>query len=361
MDANAAQSRLPLVSVVIPVGGNRTHAVRSLFACVEAILGQGYPNVEVLLIIDPENVAVRDMCFSHPDQVRLVPYQRPPGSVGRDTILRFTHGWDCANGQILASTGVSLVWSPGTIHTAMLLMRETGVQAVDGILRRLPGAHDIVSAFQDDGLFGEFRQYKHDHILTGATLGNDSRLPTLSSFFMTRGFYDRVRLHLPTHFGDGWDDYNLVCGMIEAGGEILCTNQLIAYRTHKPSLRLSKQFSSGVAGAAFLLNHWTNPYARKRLHLAILAWLGTLIPLLCLVAGLASNPRTVAPLSALTGSLLVVLMGVYNAVKVRDARALVFPPVTALQIAIWVVGYVYTLANDGNVDKDLMRWLHAHR
>lgn len=346
----------PLISIVIPVGGNRSSDIYRLTQCLMALSAQTYHCLEVILVIESDNDAVKKL--SLPDNVCLVDFCRPPEFQGRDTVSRLRCGWAAAHGGILAATNVTIIWPPNLVAKALALLNQ-GHQAVDGITRRVPEDRSFIGLFQDHALLTEFPLYRRDHALTSTTFNSDMRLPTLTSFFMTRQFYEQVcpALDLPPE--PGWEDFNLVRSMVEAGGEIYCTNSLISYRNHQPRLRLGKQFTAGIGGANFWINHPDNPYAKLRLRMALVSGLALTMGFLTLTISLPLNPQlTLIFIAAAT--LLLALAGIYNARSSHLYQAILFPPITALQVILWLAGFVYALTSD-EVDPQLVAWVEARR
>jgi len=348
----------PLVSVVIPVGGNSNKD--NIMTVVESIWHQDYPKnkIEILLVVDPET-KLKVLTFSR--SVQFVDFVRPTGTTGRDTNARAKKGWDSARGEILAHTGVRWYWGPQSISTALRIMRKKGVQALDGIAERMPNDQSFLALFQDESLVTEFPRYKEDFLLGKDNFGQDFNLPILASFFMTRDFYDKVKEHLPIHTEDGWEDFDMVRAMCESGGRIYCTRELVGHRNNAVSLRLGKHFTSGISGFKFIMENPANPYAQKRLRLTLLA---TIV----LISGLSAFIMMVA-LNPLFGILFTVwilltvftLLGIYNCVRAKMLIAVFFPPLTALQIIVWLCGFFYGGANEMNLDREFIVSLHNHR
>lgn len=351
----------PLVSVAIPVGGNRTKSLDRLEACVSSICGQDYPNIEVIVVVDPENREVRNLAFSRP--VRFVEYVRPPNATGRDANARRQLGVDNAQGEILGLTNVCSVWKPELVSTALKIMEKEKVQALDGVSRRMPkDEKSFLGMFQDKALVTEWSRYKHSFLLTKSTFAQDLRLPNLHSFFMTREFYGQHG-HFPlTDNCWGWDDFLTARAMVDSGGAIFCTNDLIAYRNQHLSLRLSKQFSSGMSAAEFYVEFPDNPYARRRLRLTVIIAVLALAFLLATAILMATTHPTYGfgvAFGVLLG--LFALSGTYNAFKAKYWLGFLFPSLTALQVMIWMFGYLYGAMNDLNSDQEFLRWLFQKR
>src|ERR1035437_9521637 len=130
-------SDLPSISVVIPVGGNRTNDSDRLIRCVDSIFCQDYRGeFEVVLVVDSGNEAVRKLEFLEP--VSFVEFVRPSDFVGRDAIARRRLAWERAKGQVLAATGALIEWERSNASIAVEIMRTRGVEAVEGIERRSP-------------------------------------------------------------------------------------------------------------------------------------------------------------------------------------------------------------------------------
>ena len=352
------QRECPLVSVVIPVGGTRAKDTSRLIDCVVAICRQTYRNIEVILVIDP-NSAVRELVFPCP--VVFVEYNRPENGVGRDEKERYMMGWDHAKGKVLALTGVSLVWKPDMVETALNLMSEKRVEAVDGITRRIQGDKRFLALFQDDALMTEFPPYKRDFILTRDSFARDLRLPCMTSFFMTRKFYGKVRPAIPQGLDDGWGDFRVVWSMIQSGQAIFCSNSLIAHRTHQLSLRLGKHFASGLSAANFYAEFPENSYAKKRLRLTVLVVDLLLIFLLVFSMLIAISPFIGISLAILAVFLVFALTGALNAFKSRHLIACFFPPLVALQIALCTCGFLYGGISRFEPDPEFLEHLHHTR
>jgi hypothetical protein len=320
---------------------------------------QTYPNLEIILVIDPSNSVVRRIHFPCP--VTFVEYHRPVNGVGRDEKERYLQGWDHASGQVLALTGVSLIWETNVVETALEIMQEEDVDAVDGITKRQKGDNRFLALFQDDAIISEFPPYKHDFLLTKKTFGEDLRLPCLTSFFMTKELYQRIRKDIPQGLDDGWGDFNVARSIISAGEAIYCTNRLIAHRTHTLSLRLGKQFTSGLCAARFYLDFPENAYSNKRLRLTLLV-----AELMILFTLAASVSVALSPLPGVIGTLTFVLLvfalaGAYNIHKAKYLTAGLFPPLAAVQIALCTLGYVYGCVLRGNPDTEFLDYLHHTR
>ena len=351
--------RFPLVSVIIPVGGTRVNDTQKLLDCVGSVFHQDYPNFEVILVIDSSNFTVRNLRF--PCTVTFVEYNRPANGIGRDERERYLQGWDHAKGQILALTGVSLTWEPDVIETALEIIRNEHVEAVDGISKRKKGDNRFLTLFQDDAIISEFPPYKRDFILTKKTFAKDLRLPSLTSFFMTKELYQRIRRAIPQGLDNGWGDFIMARSIIDAGEAIFCTNRLIAHRTHALSLRLGKQFASGLSASKFYLDFPENAYSKKRLRLTLLV-----AELMILFTLAASISIALSPLLGVIGTILAVLLiflivGVYNAHKAKYSIAFLFPPLVAIQIAICTLGYLYECVLNGNPDTEFLNFLHDSR
>ena len=337
-------SDLPSISVVIPIGGNRAKNGDRLIRCVNSIFRQDYRgDVEVMLVVDSDNEAVRTLDFLRP--VSYAEFVRPSGFVGRDAIARRKLGWERAKGQILAATATLIEWERSNASTAVEIMRTQGVEAVEGIVRRSPGDKSFIGLFRDEALITEFPALRRDFLLTPDTMAESSRLPSLVTFFMTRGFFDRVKDSLPVRSNSDWDDFSTATAMVEAGGAIYCTNRVVAYLLHGSTLRIHKQFASGVSAMGYCLDY-PGKYATMRLTQTILV-----------AMALMSACLSAAALTALYGLIGVgvcllalvsgfVLAGVVNVLKAKDWRAFFFPPLTFIQVFVWTCGALYASITD---------------
>lgn len=353
----------PKVSVVIPVGGNRTKDIEKLHVCVRSIAEQDYQRkkLEIILVIDEDNQSVIEHDFGFP--VRLVRFVRDPNAFGRDTNARAVAGWDAATGSVLAFTGVSIVWPRDLIKTALSIMYEQKVYAVDGITRVMPNhAESLLGMFQDQALITEFPLYKKDFLLTEETLGQDNRLPSMTSFFITRWWYESVRSAIPQYSESGWEDFDMARAIVERGGSIYCTNRLVAYRNHKLSLRLGKQFLSGISCAKFFENNPQNSYARRRVNQALLVALMTMMAVLVGICfSVAVFPLLSFVIDAVLFGLLMVAVGLLNAKKINNRKAMLFPPLMVIQVLVWILGFVYGGIKGSDCDQEWLQILHQSR
>lgn len=355
----AATGEWPSISVVIPVGGNRTGALERIRGCVESVLAQDYPGrLEAILVVDAGS-PLADLRFSRP--VRIVEYVRPASLEGRDARFRWAAGWRAADTELLASTGTSLVWAPDVARTAVERMRAAEAEAIDGIVRRRPDDRRFVSAFRDEALVTEFPRYGGDGFLSTETFATARRLPTFASFFMTRDYFLRALPAIPSARSDGWEDFGLARAMVEAAGPIWCTDDLVAHADLGGSFRFGKQFTSGIACVQFARLDPANGYARRRLRRAYQAALGAvgtgyLASLFVAFEGLAA-----LALLGLLGAVAIAVLAVVNVARTHDPRALLFPPITLLQILLWVAGALYAQITEETERKELVAWAHRLR
>jgi hypothetical protein len=328
------------------VGGNRTKNCEELIYCISSILHQNYAGkIEIILVVDPDNTQVKLLKSSFPKSVRFLDFIRPPDFVGRDAIARRKLGWEHASGQILAATGALIQWKSSNASIAVELMQTQGIEAVDGIVRRSPDDDSFIGLFRDEALITEFPTFREDFLLTPETMAESMRLPAFLTFFMTRGFFDRVKDALPISSNSDWDDFCIASAMVKAGGAIYNTNRLVAYLLHRPSLRMYKQFASGVSGINYCLDY-PGRYARRRLTQTIMV-----ITVLMLASLSTAVFTALYGLIGLGFCLLVlmngfVLTGIINAITAKDWRAFFFPPLFSAQVFVWICGALYILLAD---------------
>jgi len=304
--------------------------------------------MEVILVVDPNNTKIKLLRQAFPKNVMFLDFTRPPGLNGRDTRARWKFGWEHATGDILAATGVLIQWKSSNASTAVELMRTQGVEAVDGIVRRAPDDDSFIGLFRERAFISEFPSFRKDILLTPETMADSSRLPTFVSFFMTHAYFKRAKDSLPTRSdSDGWDDFYTSYSMIHAGGGIYCTNRLVAYMQHGASLRMWKQFASGVSGMRYCLDHPGDKYARKREAQTVLV--ATVLMLATLSAAVLTAIYGLLGFGLCLYALLVgfVLTGFVNIVTARNWRAFFFPPLTFVQVSIWAFGALYASISDG--------------
>jgi hypothetical protein len=137
---------------------------------------------------------------------------------------------------------------------------------------------------------------------------------------------------------------------------------LVVFRNNPLSLRLVKQFASGFASIEFCTSNPGNPYALKRQRLtttaAALAAIYILLSviLMAIISPLLGFAIALCPVLA-----LFILLGIYNAIKIKEWLGFLFPPLTALQIILVVLGFLYGGIFDYNTDFEFLNWLHDKR
>jgi len=350
-----------MVSVVIPVGGSRVKDVEKLTACVESIANQDYlGEIEILLVVDPDNKTIKDLTF--PGNVRFVDFHRLTVDKNRDTNARRKKGLMQAKGEILGVTGVSMVFPKDTVAKAIALMNAWGVEAVDGVSVKMPDDNSFFALFQDNALITEFPKYHKTFVLSRETMGEDQRMPCMTSFFIKRSAFDRVKSLIPVTSYAGWDDYNMARAIVEDGNvPILCANELVSYRNHRVTLRLGKQFTSGVSGMQFYLQNRDNPYAQKRMKQAMIVASLACFLFLAVAIGFA----VYGPLSLLAWAGVGVVglagIGFLNYLKARFWQAFFFPPFMVIQVLLWVAGFLYTGIAEMQPDGDLILLANKYR
>lgn len=361
LKSQLAQKQFPSVGVIIPVGGNRVKNVAQIQNCVNSLIQQDYEGeIKVFLVIDEDNQEIRQAQF--PPQTTLIFYHRPPQKKGRDTSDRLVAGWDAAGTDLLSNTGVEMVWPQDLIRRTVEIMQQQQVEAIDGVSEHHPQNQSFLAEFQDKALIAEFPKYRRSFLLTKENWGIEKRLPCFTSFFMTKELYQRVRRFLPIHSEHGWDDYNTAQALTEKAGEaIYCCNEIVSYRNHKVSLRLSKQFTAGCSSMFFYRNFPQNKFAQKRLQQSFIVIFALIYGLLFTTAGSFFFGSEFLLLLLLLGGTLFISAGLLNMLIAHSVRAFCFPCLNLLQIAVYAAGSVYTALTNFNPDPTLMKYLHSIR
>lgn len=127
----------PLVSVVIPA----YNAERFIGDAIESVLGQGYSNMEVIVVNDGSSDQTRPIVAGYGDQVRLIDQQNEGVSRARN------HGIRAASGRFIAFLDADDVWMPSKVEAQVEHLENhpdigfvyTGYTVVDENLSPLDG------------------------------------------------------------------------------------------------------------------------------------------------------------------------------------------------------------------------------
>lgn len=97
----------PLVSVIMPA----YNAARYIEESIDSVLGQDYPNKELIIIDDGSTDATVDLIRAYGDRVTLITQQNQGAAVARNA------GLNAARGDYIAFIDSDDVWLPGKLRT----------------------------------------------------------------------------------------------------------------------------------------------------------------------------------------------------------------------------------------------------
>ncbi len=122
-------SPTPLVSVVVPTRNGSYH----LRPCIESVLAQDYPNIELIVVDGDSTDATEEILLSYGDRLRYV------SEPDRGQSHAVNKGMAMATGQILAWINDDDEYLPGAIARAVLALAETDADLVYGDALALDG------------------------------------------------------------------------------------------------------------------------------------------------------------------------------------------------------------------------------
>jgi len=349
----------PKVSVVIPAR-NEGSNIRE---CIRALLAQTYPPHEIIVATEPGDTTVDAISdWIRSGVVIHTAFLRPSGIQAgeRDTNARRFQGLTMATGNVLMLTDAKIRVPKDWIEKVVYLLSQ-GDRVVAGITTRMPEDSRFLAVLSDEGFFRENPRFSEPY-LTLETYGKSSGLPVTANLAFLRGVLEAIQKIFPVCGFGGWEDYALISTILEAGFEIRTTNELVVYRTHKPSMRLAKHAVTGIAARQFYLKHRHNAFAKNR-HRSVVLFTLTLCAGIGFLLGIGMVFGWVQAFYAgvaLAGTVLI-LLGVYNVVLAGDLRAFAFPPIILLQLLVWTTGYWIATVLGGDVPTWLTEALKSLR
>jgi putative flippase GtrA/glycosyltransferase involved in cell wall biosynthesis len=349
---------LPYVSVIIPARNEQA----SIRGCVAALLNQDYPPHEIIVATEPNDPtigAIKD--WIQQGKVRHVVFVRP-GKIQtshRDTNARRYQGLLHATGDILVLTDSKIRTPKDWLHKIVYLIAEHGNDVVAGITTRMPSDTRFLAVLSDEGFYRENPRFATDCI-TPENYGKFNGLPVTANLAFTRHVFETIQF--PTQGFMGWEDYALTSAILETGFCIKTTNELVVYRTHKPTLRMAKHAVTGIATWVFRKQNHNNAFVKNRHKNAVLITLILLGGLGFVTGAAAIYGGLIALYSGLAMSItMFTLLGIYNVYLAKDIRAFAFPPIILLQIIVWIIGYWTAAIFGGDVPSKITETLKSLR
>jgi 4-amino-4-deoxy-L-arabinose transferase-like glycosyltransferase/GT2 family glycosyltransferase len=336
----------PSVSVVIPVKANQA----TISTTVNSLLEQDYEGqVEILLVGDkgdrtwePIHAAIAA------GKVRII--EAEIVSSNRDANEKRRIGMAAAKGEVLALTDGDMALPSNWISTGLQYILR-GWPCVGGPMRGVSGT--FWDAYADLVTLGsKTPRFVVNRVVDAGRFGLPQHKPPITAnVFMTRDALRSAGEFDPS-FVHSYEDYSWFWAACKAGVPILCTPTLLAYHYHRQGWkRLIRQYIRAGKGCSdFIIKYPESPFSRIRLGQWLLVGVVSLGVLGALVAGVlatlnpqgfhlpASYVRTSfapLPLDVLDPLLLSTFasasllgLGISNALKVRQMRAIVFPFIT---------------------------------
>lgn len=230
----------PLVSVCI---GSYKH-VTYLRECLDSVLQQTYPNLDVVVVDDASGdgtaALLEDYAQRYPDRFR---YEVFPTNSG--VSKTFNHAFSLARSEYIATLGSDDRMSPMRIASQIALMLEnpecvacfTQVRVIDGDGRLHPHAQALAE---------HFNQPIHDlrwQLLDGNIFNGPSLMLRKSAFFEVGGYHGTLRYV---------QDYDLYLRLLEKGTLLRVDAPLTDYRVHDGNLSVSFRAPDPAMGLEML-------------------------------------------------------------------------------------------------------------
>lgn len=159
----------PLISVVIPAH----NAEISLKRCIQSVLNQEYPRMDVIVVDDGSQDGTLDLARSFGDRVRATSQENQGQGAARN------HGVRLATGELIAFLDSDDYWKPGFLDVCVNFLQShpeavavnTGFTLVmhDGSQSDYPTLCEEDRSDQQPRILGDFFAFwaKYDHVRTG--------------------------------------------------------------------------------------------------------------------------------------------------------------------------------------------------
>ena len=220
-------ANFPLVSVIIP----NFNYLRYIEKCLESVLSQDYPNIEVIVVDDGSTDESVNYVTTLTPKVKLVQQQNSGVSVARN------RGLLESKGEFIAFLDADDYWDPSKISKQMNLVLSTGVDLVySGVNLVSPDGIQILGAMQPS-FKGECGKYfRHHPSRAVITLG------TSNALFRKRLLAKSGLLDPMLSISADWDFFRRICDYAIVD---FIEEPLTFYRQHHENMsNYSKSFAS---------------------------------------------------------------------------------------------------------------------
>lgn len=237
------------ISIVIPV----FNASRTIWACLQALSLQEYPDFEVILVdnnsTDGSPAIIGDFLATHPALGAVLLYESIQGACAARN-----HGARHANGEIIANIDPDCLPTPTWLGELAATFADETVDAVAGnIVSRAPDNFYELFA----GLFTlPGRGVVEEHRAYTLTRGGfaTANLALRRSWFARLGGFDETINHRGVGIGE---DHDILARLYQCGGRLLAIPGATVIHWHRSSLRgvMRQGFLFGMAHALMTRTH----------------------------------------------------------------------------------------------------------
>lgn len=217
----------PLVSVIVP----NFNYLRYLEKCLESVMSQDYPNIEIIVVDDGSTDESVNYISSLTPKVKLVQQENSGVSVARN------RGLLESKGEFIAFLDADDYWDPSKISKQMSLILSTGVDLVySGVNLVSPDGNAILEAMHPSfkGQCGQyFRRYPSRAVIT---------LGTSNALFRKKLLAKSGLLDPMLSISADWDFFRRICDFANVD---FIEEPLTFYRQHYENMsNYSKSFAS---------------------------------------------------------------------------------------------------------------------
>jgi glycosyltransferase involved in cell wall biosynthesis/putative flippase GtrA len=320
----------PLASVVIPVR-NSGDTIRG---CVASILAQTYPNLEVIVVGDPDDTSWEALADLAADpRLQRIGVSLDRDGATRDANAKRAEGLRLARGDVLVLTDSD--------------MKMRADWLADGIDTLRVGHHAVASSMIAEGVgyFGTYidrnqiasrtPRYAHEYGLSADNYGRRTRKPPVTAnLFLHRAVYEAVGGPDP-RFTQSYEDFEWARRIVDAGATIWSTPKLAGFHAHRVTPRqLVRDYRRSGRGAGMYVRKYPHCRLTQRRRLHALLVPGTLA---LIVAGTAAS-LALGQGRMCTTAIVTATVGicVLSAARARSVTALSYPAVTlVLGLCFW--------------------------
>jgi hypothetical protein len=278
----------------------------------------------------------------------------------RDANLKRLFGGKIAiedGAEMIFFTDTKVILPKDILLKGTILMREHQADSVAGTFVRWPGQDDWWARVQDEGLVTDTPRFGKGKILDPAKTLN---MPITAVLFMKAEAFGKIKDDWPTEVSifPSHEDSLICLKMLKAGFRIYVSDSVCVYHKHrtKTSAVTLRWRRAATAMASMVKRMPDNPFviarAKKAGYVfgAALFWYYILFTF-SLLAGLTG---VIVWLGFFVISMF--LLGIVNAFKSRDVRAILYPWGTLLLLANWMLAFIIgTLGKDQAYSKKLLQ------